>query len=402
LADKQIITANTNFMRKMNQSLVLDLIRSEERISRADIAKKLKISKSTVSALVDDLIRLNLVEEVGSGSSTSDGGRRPTHLAFNLKAGYVVGIELGGNQILLLISDLKGNLVHKAKTDTLAGKGDVISRLIAFMKESIGASGISLTGIIGIGVAVPGICDINNRVILQAPSLNWIQVPLWDVLESEFNKPVYIDNDVNLAAMGERWIGAGKGVDNLLMVSFGTGVGAGIITDGKLVRGYCYSAGEIGYFYDARDWQDGQVNRISTFGTYENRTSLHAVSALIQAEVDKCQLSILQTPSEGMTSYDDLAWAAEKHDDVALTVLDTLTMHMALGISNMASMLNPEVIIVGGEMERAGPYLVEQIRGKLGKMVPIPFRILSSTLKKEAEALGAIAIVLEDMNRLVL
>ncbi|NOU75723.1 ROK family protein [Paenibacillus sp. LMG 31458] len=402
MADKQIITANTNFMRKMNQSLVLDLIRSEEWISRADIAKRLKISKSTVSALVDDLIRLRLVEEIGSGSSTSDGGRRPTHLAFNLKAGYVVGIELGGNQMLLLISDLMGNLVFKAKTDTLVGKGDITSRLIAFTKESIEASGIPLADMIGIGVAVPGICDINNRIVLQAPSLNWIQVPLWDVLESEFNKPVYIDNDVNLAAMGERWIGAGKGVDNLLMVSFGTGVGAGIITDGKLVRGYRYSAGEIGYFYDVRDWQDEQFNRISTFGTYENRTSLHAVDALIQAEIDKGQSTILRKPSEGIASYDDLAWAAEKHDDVALTALDTVTTYMALGIANMASMLNPEVIIVGGEMEQAGPYLVEQIRRKLVKMVPIPFQIMSSTLKKEAEALGAIAIVLEDMNRLVL
>jgi glucokinase len=402
LADKQIVTANTNFMRKMNQSLVLDLIRSEERISRADIAKRLKISKSTVSALVDDLIRLHLVEEIGSGSSTSDGGRRPTHLAFNPKAGYVIGIELGGNQMLLLISDLAGNLVYKAKTDTYAGNGDVTSRLIAFMKESVNASGIPFADIIGIGVAVPGICDINNRVILQAPSLHWIQVHLWDVLESEFNKPVYIDNDVNLAAMGERWIGAGKGVDNLLMVSFGTGVGAGIITDGKLVRGYCYSAGEIGYFYDIRDWHDEQVNRISTFGTYENRTSLHAVGTLIQAEIDRGRPTILQAPSKAMTSYDDLAWAAEKHDGVALSVLDTVTTYMALGIANMASMLNPEVIIVGGEMEKAGPYLVEQIGRKLEKMVPIPFRLTSGALKKEAEALGAVAFVLEDMNRLVL
>jgi glucokinase len=401
LTDKPIVTANTNFMRKMNQGLVLDLIRSEERISRADIAKRLKISKSTVSALVDELIRLQVVEEIGSGSSTSDGGRRPTHLAFNPKAGYVIGVELGGNQMLLLISDLTGNLVYKAKTDTLAGNGDVTSRLIAFMKESVGTSGIPFADIIGIGVAVPGICDINERVILQAPSLNWIQVPLWDVLESEFNKPVYIDNDVNLAAMGERWIGAGKGVDNLLMVSFGTGVGAGIITDGKLVRGYRYSAGEMGYFYDIRDWHDEQVNRISTFGTYENRTSLNAVGALIQAEIKRGRPTILQAQSKDMTSYDDLAWAAEKHDGIALAVLDTVTTHMAVGIANMASMLNPEVIIVGGEMEKAGPYLVEQISGKLGKMVPIPFRLTSGMLKKEAEALGAVAIVLEDMNRLV-
>lgn len=402
MADKEIVTANTNFMRRMNQSLVLDLIRSEERISRADIAKRLKISKSTVSALVDDLIRLHVVKEIGSGSSTSDGGRKPTHLAFNPKAGYVIGIELGGNQMLLLITDLTGNLVYKAKTDTLAASGEVTSRLVAFMKESVGASGIPFAEIIGIGVAVPGICDINNRVILQAPSLDWIGVPLWDTLESEFNKPVYIDNDVNLAAMGERWIGAGKGVDNLLMVSFGTGVGAGIITDGQLVRGYRYSAGEIGYFYDVRDWQDERVNRISTFGTYENRTSLHAVGAVIQAEIEQGKLTILKAPSKGTISYDDLASAAEKQDGVALAVLDTVTTHMALGIANMASMLNPEVIIVGGEMEEAGPYLVEQIGRKLGKMVPIPFRITSGSLKKEAEALGAVAIVLEDMNRLVL
>src|SRR5690625_922221 len=247
-------TWNQHIVKRENKKLVLNSIKEQAPISRADIANITGLNKGTVSSLVSDLINENLINESGPGESS--GGRRPVMLSFNKTAGYSIGINLDVNYILGVLTDLDGNIVFENSVKINHDKFQVVKEILFEMIDLlIESAPPSPFGIIGIGIAVPGI--VNNRgMLLLAPNLNWTNIDLKDIVEQKYGLPVSIENEANAGAFGELKFGLGSNSRNIIYVSVGIGIGVGLILNGELFKGYNGFSGEIGHMtikYDGKD-----------------------------------------------------------------------------------------------------------------------------------------------------
>lgn len=236
-------------LRQSNCRVLLRLVRGLSSCSKAELARLSGLSVPTVTSAVQDLERVGLVEILGEGESS--GGRPPELLRFNARHGYVAGADVGGTRLRMMLSDLNGEPVSEWKATLQADDKDApsICRLIrGGLKAMCESHGISDSQVLHITVGAPGITDVEQGVVISAPNLtNWNQVPLRELVESETGVQVIVENDTNLAAVGEHWHGAAKGVRDFVFIAMGTGVGSGVFLGGKLHHGATWSAGEIGY-----------------------------------------------------------------------------------------------------------------------------------------------------------
>ena len=249
-------TGNLDMIKKLNRSLVLEMIREHEEVTRAQIANTLNISRSTVSTIVEELVQKKLVTEHGPGTSTKLGGRKGIVLRFNPKSAFGIGVDIGGTKVLVLITTLDGEVVYKKKFKTSPN----VEVILNIIETSITEAAINKDDIVAMGVGVPSIVDEENGIVLDAYALGWTNLPLKEILEERFRFPIFINNDVNYAAVGEAWMGSGEQSDNVFFIAIGTGVGSAIISNGKLLKGAQNQAGEIAYFISEEDVENQNFN----------------------------------------------------------------------------------------------------------------------------------------------
>ncbi|GMX62590.1 xylose repressor [Paenibacillus elgii] len=353
------ITGDLQLMKKINKYLVLDTIRHHYPISRADISVKTGLNKTTVSSLVTELIESHFVTEIGLGESS--GGRKPMMLLFNQQAGYAIGVDLGVNYILAMVADLGGTVVKEKKIDmTDLSVETVTEKLKKCIHSLIKKTPASPYGIIGIGVGVPGLVDDQGNV-LSAPNLGWTDVPLQEMLQREFNLPIAIDNEANVGALGEKEFGAGRSVSNMIYLSVGIGIGAGIILNDGLYRGVSGFSGEVGHMTLA---QDGPLCGCGSRGCWETfasekalihqAKSLQLVDEKIQVvdAIDKINLNTL------------LSLAKRGHRPV-IDLFASTGHWLGVGITNLVNVLNPELIVIGNRMSLASEWIADSIRETL-------------------------------------
>jgi len=236
---------NGSAIRLVNRSAILELVRDEGRVSRADIARRLKMSLPAVMRIVEDLQREDLLKECGPAKST--GGRRGQLLGFNGEAYAVIGIDLGGSKMFGVVADLCGAVQHALYREHERGSQDAYERLCAFITQLLQKPRPKGQKVRGIGIGVPGVTVTPAGIVRWSPALNWRDFPLQDKLAQRFALPVFVENDVNLAALGEWSFGAGRGTHSMVCLAIGTGIGAGIIVEGTVLGGAHFSAGEVGY-----------------------------------------------------------------------------------------------------------------------------------------------------------
>jgi glucokinase len=369
------VAVNLELMKKLNRSLILETIRNEQPISRANIAKKLNLSRSTVSSLVDELLFKKLVVEVGLGQSTQEGGRRGVELGFNPKSAFGIGVDIGGTKILIFITDLDGEVIYREKVRTTGEVGAIIK----LVKERVSKAGISENDIIAMGVGVPGITDVEKGLVVDAPGLKWSNLDLRGRLQSHFEFPVYINNDVNCAALGERWLGSGKNSNHLFFIGIGTGVGSAIISDGRLIHGFNYQSGEIAYNLSEEDVILGNYSKFGEFGTMEKKI---------------CGQSLAR---KGYTSQELFQEYANGNREV-VPVMDNFILQLSIQIANCVNLLNPEYVIIGGGVSESMGVVIEKIRESVDRFTPIKTTIKLASLGGDAGGLGAIAYALNEVN----
>ncbi|MUG69464.1 MULTISPECIES: ROK family transcriptional regulator [Paenibacillus] len=345
------ITGDHQLIKKINTYIVLDTIRREFPISRADISAKTGLNKATVSGLVSELIEAHFVTETGLGESS--GGRKPMMLLFNQQAGYAIGVDLGVNYILAMITDLSGAIVKEKKIELADLEVEAVTdKLKRTIHGLIRKAPPSPYGIVGIGVGVPGLVDDQGRV-LSAPNLGWESVPLRDMLQAEFGLEVSIDNEANAGALGEKEFGAGRAVSNLLYISVGIGIGAGIILNDALYRGVSGFSGEVGHMMLA---QDGPRCGCGNRGCWETFASEKAL--LLQA--NKLRLGDEPTPRL------HALLAAAKQDVTGVRELFADTGHwLGIGIANLVNVFNPALIVIGNRMSLASEWIADSIHESL-------------------------------------
>ncbi|MGO0062456.1 ROK family transcriptional regulator [Brevibacillus fluminis] len=376
-------TGGTKRVKKLNKEAILEQVIVNQQISRAEIAKQTQLSRPCVSALVDEMIREGLLHEIGIGDSK--GGRKPILLAYNYQAYAIAGAVFEGSYLQMAIANLKGEFIAESRTrlkQSTDGKA-LIADLDAALTDLLKECGLTRDRLLGMGVGLPGITQRGTGTVSYSLSTSWMGLSVQQEMEQQLRLPVIIDNDVNMMTMGEYAKGVGVDSSNLVYMYVGTGIGAGIILDGQFFRGSREAAGEIGYM------MIGPVHNRhgEELGVFE-----HNYSVLGIKEKAKGILSGLE---EGQSVIERLAWHAEQGNEEAEALLADIHRHWAFCMANIISVLNPELLILSGEMihldERGG----ERIRNWLGEWVPVVPRIEKARLGEKAGLVGAVHSVLE-------
>jgi len=368
---------DTELIKKMNKQLITKTIRENNSISRADISKITHLSRSTVSIIVDDLIKDGLVSEIGLSDSTNLGGRRAMKLLFNPDSMYGVGVDIGGTKIFMVITNLDGEVVKKEKVPSDSNPDNLIRIIHTFLTES----GIEWNKINAMGVGVPAVVNSSTGVIIDSPQLGWQNYDFLSELKKTFSFPIFINNDVNCAVFGEQWLGSAKDVKDLFFIAIGTGVGSAIISNGRLIEGNGYSAGEIGYFIDIKDIENNNRNQFGSFGAFEKKTS-------------GSYLSSHGVPGEELFRRFYLG------DKDAGKIIEEFILSLSISLANVTSLLNPEQIVIGGGVSNSMHGILDAIEHKVKQLTPVPTKICLSSLKNEAGAIGSIAYAFHKIQEL--
>ncbi|RAV04202.1 ROK family protein [Paenibacillus sp. YN15] len=356
-------------MKKINKSIVLELLRKASPLSRAEVAKTTGLTKATVSTLVAELMEENLLYEIGTGESS--GGRKPVMLVFRQEAGYAVGVDLGVRDIHAVLTDLKGTIIHETRS-SLRGMNSpeqVLGRLKECLRRLMNKAPASPYGVVGIGVGVPGITD-DQGTVLFAPNLGWRNVPLQSMLEAEFKVPVIIDNEANAGAVGEKEFGIGRNVSNLIYISVGIGIGSGIILKDELYRGASGYSGEMGHI---TVHADGRPCRCGNVGCWELYASEQAILAEAEALLSPDDAG--NAEAEARPEADDsaseaprqaeleaLAALADSGNEAAQELFRRTGRYLGVGIVNIINTFNPELIIIGNRFTLAERWLAPSVR----------------------------------------
>ncbi len=331
-------TGDPAMIRRINTGIALEAVLKHAPLSRAAISEKTGLNKATVSSLVQDLLDQQLVLETGQGQSS--GGRKPVMLVFNNRAGHTVGVDVGANYILGVLTDLEGSVLKEIRRPHEARSAASIMKLLFALIEELAAVGKSSPyGLVGIGIGLPGIVD-ETGALLFAPNMDWEPTEVARLTEARFGVPVRVDNEANFGALGEQVFGAGSGIRHLVYVSAGIGIGTGLVLDGKLYRGSTGHSGELGHL--SVDYA-GPPCRCGNRGCWE-------LYASEQALLDNA-LPL------GCRTLDEILERANAGDKTIIDVLERTGAMLGVGIATIANIFNPEAVLIGNRLSRAKRWL---------------------------------------------
>ncbi|WP_400163539.1 ROK family protein [Brevibacillus sp. TJ4] len=377
-------TGDQYLVKKINKSIVLETIIRHCPISRAQISEVTGLNKATVSSLVNELIEEEFAYEIGLGQSK--GGRRPLMLLFNTTAGHAIGVDIGVNYLLAVLTDLQGNVVQEI-TETIRDYSfeQIVDMLKQTIHTLIAQAPPSKYGIVGIGVAVPGIVDEHGHVLF-APNLGWEDIDLKSIIQGHFQLPVTINNEAKAGAMGEKIFGAGKGISHSVYVSLGIGIGTGIIINNELYRGLNGFAGETGHIPIE---PNGKKCRCGNRGCWELYASENAL--LEQAKA----LSLPLPSSESEITLAHLVTLASEGNHEVINLFNQVGEYIGLGLTTIINTLNPELIVIGNRLTSAEKWLINPIQ-RVVENRSLPYnrkqlRIQFSSLNHHSAVFGAIS-----------
>ena len=374
---------------------VLELVWRERRISRAEIARRTGLSRSTVSEIVEDLLATRLIAEVGDGPS--EGGRRPVVLQFQDDAFGILGIDVGAAHVAAALIDLRGQVLawehrsHPVRSDPRGTASLMLELSEACLKRwKLGTDRLA-----GIGVAVPSPVDPRDPDrVSDVVMPDWKGQSVGGALRERLGVPVFVDNDANLGALAERWWGAGREVDDFVYVKVATGVGAGLIFRKEIYRGANGVAGEIGHL--AIDPQ-GELCVCGLRGCLATRVGSRALIARATALQDEYPESPLSSREPTITAIEDAALGG---DPLALRVVDEAAEYLGIAVASMLNLINPGKVIIGGGLSRLGELLLSRLRRSMSSRTLLssisPTEIVTSELGPRTVALGAATLVLQN------
>lgn len=369
-------------MRNINRSAILDYLRLVGTASRTELAHELNISLPSIARIVEQLIGTGLVRS--TGQKVSGRGRSRDLLELNVDENLVIGIDLGGSHVSGALVNLGGHILHEYRDSIIGGNGEEnYQKLAAFLQRILAEAQTQSARILGIAIGVPGILDSQTGIVRLAPGLGWKDFPLLQRLEQTTALQITLENDVNLAALGEQWFGAGRGVRDLVMVAIGTGIGAGIILDGKLHRGSSEASGEVGYILPGVQFLD---KKYPGFGALESVASGKGI-----AEQAALRWSGFHQGQEAPSmDAEDVFQAAQEGQAWALQVVAETVDYLSLALANVIVCLDPELVILGGGIAGSAHMLIEPIKNRLTGVIPRVPRIEESLLNDQAPLLGAV------------
>jgi predicted NBD/HSP70 family sugar kinase len=377
-------------LRERNRRRVLSALRVAGITSRAELARRTGLSRTTVSSLIGDLVRDGLVAERVDHSSApgAQGGRPPVLVSLDRRAGAAVGVDFGKTHVTVAIADL-GHTVLAEMRRELPGDHradqalDIASQLI---ETALDEAGVDRTLVLGVGMGLPGPIHTDSGTVGSSAILpGWVGIAAARAMSDRLGLPVRVDNDANLGALAEHVWGAGEGVDDMIYLKLATGIGAGLVLGGRLYLGVGGTAGEIGHTIID---EHGPVCRCANRGCLETLASGAATVELLRP-----------TLGADLTLNQLVDLTVHGHPACRRVVADA-GRHIGRAVANLVNLLNPSRVVVGGELAACGDVLLEPLRlectrhaiSSAGEDV----EIAHGALGDRAQVLGALALVLQD------
>jgi len=386
-------TGSLETLRRLNRLRVIDALRDEGLISRAEIARRTGLSRSTVSSLVSELQADGLVVERSEPAAAhgDQGGRPPILLSFDASAGVAVGIDFDHHHVRVAVSDLSSRILVERElqldTDHAAHEGlDAAAELVG---ELLAEAGVDQARVIGAGMCLPGPIHRPTGVVGSTAILpGWVGVAAAEEMHSRLDLPILVDNDANLAALAEAAFGAGRDAKDLVYLMISSGIGAGLVLNGRLYRGAEGLAGELGHvLVDA----DGPVCRCGNRGCLETVAGTDALAELLR-----------RSHGDGLDGR-AIVRLAREGDLGCRRVIADAGRAIGKAAATLVNVLNPELLIVGGDLSDAGELLLDGVRESLERSaLPTAVQaadVVAGSLGDRAEVLGAIALVLSEAER---
>jgi predicted NBD/HSP70 family sugar kinase len=378
-------------LRAHNERALLECLRSAGPSSRPGLARIAGLSKPTVSQALANLESVGLVRPVGPASPSL--GRTAMLYEVDPTAGYVVGIDIGRAWIRVAAADLSGEIVARRDERNRARSGSALVRSVAAVAhEVVEAAGLTWKQVAHTVVGGPGVFDPDSDRLRHAPNVpGWSRPGVMSELREALPPTVALDNDANLAAVGERSYGSGRDARTFVYVSVGTGIGMGVIIDGELYRGAHGAAGEVGYLPLGEDGPGDAAGRDARRrGILEEAASADAVVRTAK-----------RLGMQGATSAKRVFAAARAGDELALAAVDAEAQRLALVVGTVAAIVDPEFVLLGGGVGSNIDLLRPPLERRLGELTPLAPPVAEGELGQDAIVLGAVASALDTARDLV-
>src|SRR3954470_3711108 len=382
-------------IREINRSIIVDLVRRGGRISRTELARRSKLTKPTVSTIIFELLEEGVVREVGFGESVSGGGRPARLLEFNEARSAYLGIHFGVRATTVAVADARGTIrLVRSRPSVHDQPGQTVRSIRPLVTEALQAAKVPRSRVEGAGATVPGLVDHASGMCVLAPNLGWRDFALRDALTEELHVPVVVNNHTQAAAVAEGLLGAARGARSYVWVYVGSGVGSGVVIDGRLFYGRSGFSGEIGHCPVV---EDGPPCACGRRGCLEAVASTMALSRAVHDAVARKEPTLLAANGPDHIDTVTIAAAAAQGDAVAIRILAQAAEHLGRGISFLLNVLNPEMIVLGGPVALAGESFLREVRGAVARhaLLPHGVAVVPSTLGDKAELTGAVLLAME-------
>jgi predicted NBD/HSP70 family sugar kinase len=389
-------------MRRMNSALILDVIRRQGPLSRADIARASGLSKPTVNEVVELLLDGPYVEEA-DGDHATERPRRPGPrgrlIRFRADVAHVLGIDVGAAKLVVEVADLSGRVVAGERRAVSArahtGHAALLREIRAAARAALKRARVKPGALRAAGVGTPGVVAPETGRITLAPQLEgWEGLDLGSELERDIGCPVAVDNETNLSLLAEADQGVARGVPNVLYVQVGVGIGAAVLVGGELYRGAHGAAGEIGYL-PGDDEPEAPEFGAGRFEWAAGGRAYARLGARAAAAPGGEALRDLAGGDPGAVTAETVFAAAARGDRAASALVAALAARLGRGIAAAATILNPELVVLGGGLANAGPALLEPVQRAVRAHTPVPPRVALSTLGDESVAIGAVRLAVD-------
>jgi len=383
-----------------NKSLILKTIYDHRQISRAEVARLTHLTRPTVSSTVAELIEEGLVAEIGYGPS--EGGKPPILLSIVDDSRHLIGIDLANSQFRGAVTDLRGRIVYRHSVPVDDQDGEAALQLVYQVTQALIEAA---TGpILGIGIGTPGLMNPEAGLVRQAVNLEWMDLPLRDLLTDRYKLPVYIANDSQVAALGEYTFGRSTETSSLVVVKVGRGTGAGIVIDGQLYYGDGFGAGEIGHIWAADNGVHCRCGNIGCLETVaSSRALLRQARQIWRANPASPLRTVATTPAQLNT---ELVFQAFQNGDPDLhQTIEQMGRYLGQSLAGLVGVLNIRHLMIGGSLARFGEALVEPARQEMRQRVQArqanETTVTLTTLGDDIVILGAAALLLANELALV-
>jgi len=383
----RIRTGDPEMAREINRALILDMLRKNDAIPRAQIARLLDLSKVTVSAVVSQLIEDDLVTEVGEGDALKRGGRKPILLSLNTSSKFVVGIDIGYTNTVIAIGNLKGEVLSKIRHPTTRNHSveNVIEQVTYLTNEIIAQADIQRERILGIGLSVAGTVEKAKGLIIFSPDFNWRNVYIANILEEKTDLHTIADNCTRVMTRGEIWYGSAQDVRNMFYINIGYGVGSAVVIDGRIYNNHS----EFGHVFVTKKEVRCDCGK---YGCLEAVASGQAIERMAN--------ELLGNRDEGWITAKRLAELASQGDVTAKNIFAEAGRYLGRMMSIVANFFNPDKIILGGGVALAGHLMLDTILQEFEENtmdgIKNDTKIEFSALGMDAGVLGAIALTLDN------